>query len=447
MTDESSAAVPDQDHEPHIEPVEGAGDELVVAAQPEGVLVSGDPAVVELYISRIQESAGHAIQVFGVDKTSATNAAGIAAGAAAALGQSAKFVQLHPESLAAIQRGNLINGTDGFYRMMTRGADMKFTKQLQWKPANLGPARLMSMQMVAVQIALKTAISEVENAVERVESKVDEVLRLAQATRSGDILGDRTSVERMVTYLEKHGSFSDTDWEWISAIGPGLNRTVEQLRQHALGTLKSFDPSRPIQDRADFVVNAVERQQLGETLSLLVVAEETLFKWQRLRIARVEATEPQHLQKVLDDARELLAHQLAADADVYRRAQEVLNAVSKTEAIDGLRFWSVQDLNRDLPKLREDLDRFAQARRTQVLEWSSFEAPTPIQAVQAAAEFAGEKATMAISAASKGYTTVSDFLTKSTRTRAAIFRKRKSNENDADETSQLDMQTPDETDC
>lgn len=432
MTDDASTAGQNANGGDELEVFTGTTDEIVVAAQPEGILVGGDPASVEAYLRRIQESAGYAVQVLGIDKASIGNATGLAAGAASFLGQSAKFVQLHPESVKAIKRWNLIPGTDGFYRMTTRGADNKFTQQLQWRRADLGPTRLMSAQMLAVQIALKTAISEVEAAVERVENKVEEVLRLAQASRSGDVLGDRTSVERMVIYLEKHGSFSDTDWDWVSGIGPGLNRTVEQLRQHALGTLKSFDPTRPIQDRADFIVNAVERQQLGETLSLLVVAEETLFKWQRLRIARVEATEPEHLQKVLDDARELLSHQLAADAEVYRRAQEVLNAVSKTDAIDGFRFWSVQELNRDLPKLREDLDRFATARRAQVLEWSSFEAPTPIQAIQAAADLAGEKATVAISAASEGYTRVSDFLTKSTRSRAAMFRRRKSDEETAE---------------
>lgn len=445
MADDSHIVRPDEAVGSEIELLDASAGEIFVSTQQEGLLVGGDPAAVEEYLRRIQETAGHAVQVLGVDRASLGNASSLAASAASILGQSAKFVQLHPESLKAVQRGNLIQGTDGFYRMMTRGADMKFTQQLQWKPTNASPARLMSVQMLAVQIALKTAISEVEDAVERVEDKVEEVLRLAQASRAGDVLGDRTSVGRMVTYLEKHGSFSDTDWDWVSGIGPGLNRTVEQLRQHALGTLKSFDPTRPIQERAEFVVNAVERQQLGETLSLLVVAEETLFRWQRLRIARVEATEPEHLQKVLDDARELLAHQLAADADVYRRAQEVLNEVSKTDAIDGFRFLSVQGMNRDLPKLREDLDRFAAARKAQVREWSAFEAPTPMQAIRSAADLAGEKATFAISAASEGYTRFSDFVSKSTRSRAAVFRRRKSVDDEAPEVSlHEDPGAPDE---
>nr|WP_207383909.1 hypothetical protein [Mycolicibacterium komanii]CRL70045.1 hypothetical protein CPGR_01816 [Mycolicibacterium komanii] len=399
--------------------------EVVVSVQPEGVLVGGDPRGVDAYLEHIKNTVGHAVQVVGIDKAGIGNATGAAAGAASFLGQSAKFVQLHPDSLEAIRKGRLIPGTDGFFRMMTRGTDNRFRSQLQWKPTDVNPARMMSAQMLAVQLALKTAISEVEDAVARVEDKVEEVLRLAQASRSGDVLGDRMSVDRMVAYLEKHGSFSDADWDWISGIGPGLNRTVEQLRQHALATLKSFDPTRPIQDRAQFVVTAVENQQLGETLSLLVVAEESLFKWQRLRIARVEASEPQHLQKVLDDARDLLARQTVADGELYRRAQEVLDAVSRTEAIDGFRFWSVQGLARDLPKLREDLDRFANARRAQLLEWSEFTAPTPKQALQAAAEIANQTATQALSAATEGYTAVSKFL-KSSRSGEFAFRRRKS---------------------
>ena len=135
---------------------------------------------------------------------------------------------------------------------------------------------------------------------------------------------------------------------------------------------------------------------------------------------------------MLDDARELLAHQLIADGELYRRAQEVLNAVSRTEAIDGFRFWSVQGLARDLPTLREDLDRFAQARRAQAQDWNEFQAPTPIQAVQAAADRAGETATQAISAATEGYARVSDFLSKTSRSRSMAFRKRRPDEDSSE---------------
>ncbi len=398
--------------------------EIAISVQSEGLLVAGDPAEIEAYVERIQGVVGHAIDVSGVDRASLGNTAGLAAGAASFLGQSAKFVQLHPDSVKAIQKGQLIPGTDGFYRMMTRGADKKFVSQLQWKNANLTPTRMMSLQMVAVQLALKSAIAEVEESVRRVEGKVEEVLRLAHANRSGDVLGDRVTVDRMVAYLDRHGSFSDADWDAIAGIGPALNRTVEQLRHHADRTLRSFDPAKPVQDRAEFIVNAVDNNQLGETLSLLVVAQESLFKWQRLRIARVEATQPQHLQQVLDDARDLLARQLAEDGALFQRARDILEAVAKTEAIDGLRFWSVGNLDRSLPALREDLDRFAKARRAQLQEWSEFKAPTAFEGASAAVdlvsdtatkglEVASGAATAALGAASEGIDRISGFFGRS----------------------------------
>src|SRR5690242_11328306 len=105
-----------------VSPIEGQG-EIAVSLQPEGLLVAGDEAEIDEYVQRIRGFAGHAVDVVGVDRAMLGNAAGLAAGAASFLGQSAKFIQLHPESVKAIQKGQLIPGDPGFYRMMTRGAD------------------------------------------------------------------------------------------------------------------------------------------------------------------------------------------------------------------------------------------------------------------------------------------------------------------------------------
>ncbi len=434
----SSNAV--SDDLPEVPPQDG---EVAVSVQPEGLLVAGDQSDIEDYVERIRGVVGHAIEVAGVDKATLGNATGLAAGAMSFLGQSAKFVQLHPESVKAISKDQLVPGTDGFYRMMTRGADKKFVSQLQWKQANLTPTRMMSLQMVAVQLALKSAIAEVEQSVQRVEGKVEEVLRLAHANRSGDVLGDRVTIDRMVAYLDRNGSFSDADWDSISGIGPALNRTVEQLRHHADRTLQSFDPSKPIQERASFIVNAVDSNQLGETLSLLVVAQESLFKWQRLRLARVEATQPEHIQQVLDDARDLLVRQLVEDHALFQRAREILDAVAKTEAIDGFRFWSVQGLQRSLPLLRSDLDRFGKSRRAHMQEWQDFKAPTAREAANAAIErvgdtataareVAGDTATLAIEAASEGFEKLGGLIGRARQN--AAWRRKKSSD-DAEEST------------
>jgi hypothetical protein len=390
--------------------IDGQKGEVVVALQPEGVLVGGDPDAVDSYLSRLRDFAGQAVQVAGIDKASLGNAAGLLAGAASLFGQAGKFVQLHPESYRAIKQGNLIPGTDGFYRMMTRGADNKFLQQLQWKPAAANPAQLMSAELIGVQLALKAAVSEVEEAVRRVEGKVDRVLKLAQASRAGDVLGNHTTISRRIEYLETHGSLPDAMWESVATLGPALNRTVEQLRNHIEHSLASFNEGDPVQDRAKALGQAVKDGLLSETLSLLVVTEESLYQWRRLLLARVEATEPEHLDGVIADSRQLLAQQLEADGALYRRAAEVIASIGTPKTIEGFRFLAVRELAQYRKQLRQDLDDFARARHNQVCSWQDPRTPTLRDAANAAAEVAQKQAGRALAAAGQGLVKVGDLL-------------------------------------
>jgi hypothetical protein len=391
-------------------PAEVAKDEVVISVQPEGVLVGGDPEAVENYLIRIREAAGRAVGVVGIDKAAVGGAAGLVGGAAAVLGQSGKFVQLHAQSVEALKVGKAIPGTDGFYRMMTRGSDGKFLKQLQWKPAELDPQRLMAVQTVAVQIALTSAIAQVEDSIRRVEGKVEAVLRLAEANRAGDVLGNYTIIDRRMRYLGEYGSLPDALWESVSGLGPALNVTVEQLRAYVGRTLASFKSELPVQDRARLLHGAVDDKRLNETLELLVVAEESLFKWQRLLLARVGATQPEHLPNVIQQAREVLAHNVEQDGAIYRRAKDVVEDFARIKDIDGFRYWSVRALARDRQKLREALDHFAYARRKQVDTWEDIAIPGLDDAASATVELAKKSTSRALAAAGQGLIKLGDFL-------------------------------------
>jgi len=393
-------------------PARAINDEVEVSLHADSLLVGGDPEAIEAYLSRLRVVAGKTMRVVGIDKSSLGNAAGLAAGAAAFLADAGKYVQLHPESVNALRIGNWIPGTEGFFRMMTRGPDGLFLQQLQWRPAPIAPPQLMAMQVVATQIALKSAIAEVEHAVRRVEGKVDSLLQLAQASRAGDVLGSHLSINRAADFLEKHGSMPDADWDSLAGLGPSLSVTVEQLRNHVSRLLTTFDSDLPVQERAEKLRKAVEDNRLGETLSLLIVAEQSLYQWQRLRIARVEATQPEHLQRVIDDARELLAHQLAEDGAIYRTAKNLLDRFAKPEAIEGFRFLSVRELAKQRSVLRDELDRFAEARRNQVEEWEAVEVPGVLDAAAAVLDAAGDSALKAVSAAGRGFIRVGEYLTQ-----------------------------------
>ncbi|MCB1286342.1 MAG: hypothetical protein KDB47_01250 [Mycobacterium sp.] len=335
-----------------------------------------------------------------------------------AFAQHGQFVQLSTKSMEAIRSGNLIPGDPGFYRMTTVDSAGQFLQQLQWRPMSLGPTEMLSVQMIAVQMALKMAIAEVDESVKRVEGKVESVLKLAHAERIGDVRGQYATVARMTRNLDRTGALPTTDWESVAPLGPELMVVIEQLRAHVERTLEDFDESEPVQERAATLTRAVEEKGLGETLNLLILAEESLNNWQRLRIARVQDVEPEHQQQVLDDAFDLLASQVAADGKLYQRAAKVLESYRRTNAIDGFRYWSVRDIAKHSTSLKSDLDAFAHARRHQLEEWQEVETPTVGDAAARAYEVVSDHTDRALDVAGEGVSKAYNFFAREGRKKA-----------------------------
>ncbi|WP_231970771.1 hypothetical protein [Mycobacterium sp. E3198] len=371
-------------------------DEVVVSLHDEALLLGGDPDAVESYLARLRATAGQAMRVAGIDGSAL--ASGLA-GLASLLAESGKYVQLHRDGLEALKDGNLVPLGDGIFRLTT-GAEA--LAPLQWRPAGFGPEAMLSAQMIAVQMALTSAVAQVEDAVRRVEDKVESVLEVARAQRAGDVLGNNLTLSRMVESLEKYGSLPEAYWDSVAALGPALNVTVEQLRNHVRRILASFDPTVGVQHRAERLRNAINDNRLGDTLSLLVIAEEALHKWQRLNLARIESTQPEELLRAIDEARELVEHHFREDVDIYGSAKEVLDRFAKPSVLDGFRFWAVRELARQRGALRDELDRFAEARHHQVETWEDFHIPTVLDAAFAALGAVGNTTGHALVAVGRG---------------------------------------------
>jgi len=400
-----------EDHQDNLPVIMQSG-ELLVSITQEGLLVDGSPDVVEGYIDKIKATAGQLVDTAGLTKGAIGNIAGVAVGAASAFAQSGQFVQLSVKSMEAIRSGSLIPGDPGFFRMTTIGSGGQFLQQLQWRPVSLGPTQMLSVQMIAVQMALKMAIAEVNESIKRVEGKVESVLKLAEAERIGDVRGQYATVVRMTRNLDRTGVLPTTDWESVASLGPDLIVVVERLRSHIEATLDDFDASKPIQERAEILKRAVEQKSIGETLNLLILAEESLNNWQRLRLARVQDVEPEHRQQVLDDAFDLLATQVELDGKLYKRAAEVLESYRRTSAIDGFRIWSVRDLAKHSKKLKGDLDAFARARRHQLDEWQELDTPSVGDAASRVYEVASDHTDRALDAAGEGISQAYSFLSR-----------------------------------
>ncbi|SEB29961.1 hypothetical protein SAMN04490239_0170 [Rhodococcus koreensis] len=350
--------------------------ELTVVVEPEGVLVAGDPTAVEGYLNKLRFNAANAVEVAGIDAQTTAGTAALASGLAAVGAQHGTFVRLAPDSVEKLRKFHVLPGQPGFNRMTVVDAAGKFRGQMQWQSASLVGTRALSIQLAMATLALQTAIAETTTAVERVEGKVDQILNLAQASMIGDVIGHHQALRRTVLMLDESGQLPTADWDSLAPLGPGLEVVVERLRAHIRKSIDGFDASRPVQERASYLQKAVEDNRLGESLELLVIAEDSLYLWQRLRIERVKHTEPEHLELVVASARKMLADHLAADGELLLRGRAELARYAAIKPLEIVRWMSNAQLKRDVLQLRQDLDSFAKARRSQVQGWQDHEDPT-----------------------------------------------------------------------
>ncbi|MFC0315121.1 uracil-DNA glycosylase [Gordonia phosphorivorans] len=362
-------APPEADSGPSREIAVPEPDEVVVSAHDEGLLVYGDPRMVEQYLAQLSRATRDAVATPIKPKDLASVMANVAAGANIAAHRGS-FVRLSPDSLKLLRAHGVVPGTGGYNRMFVHGGGGKIAGQLQWKTMPVGPSQAMAVQMFAMQMALKTAIASVEDAVKQVQNTVNQILRLVQADRVGDVVGHHRTLKRAVTDFEQYGVLLKADWDAVASLGPSLEQVVAKLHDHLRKTVRTFDANLQIGDRADSLRSAVSDADFGESLRLLIVTQDAMFLWQVLRIEQVRDTEPEKLDHAIRTARKTLLQHARDDEQLYRQASRNLEAVRKIKPLEAVRFPSTGKLRADTDTLHHDLDLFAQSRRLQVITWT-----------------------------------------------------------------------------
>lgn len=350
--------------------------ELVAVVEPEGLLVAGDDEAVQGFLEKLRFNVEGVLDVVGADTTSITGAAALAVSLKSIGAHHGTFVRLDPKSVELLKKFKVVPGDPGYNRMTLTDAAGKFRGQMQWQQASLVGTRAISVQLTMVAIAIQTAIAETTQAIERVDGKVDALLALANATVIGDVLGHHLHLQRLVRTLDETGALPTADWEAVAPLGPTLEVVVERLRAHVRTSIALFDPAQPVQDRAATLHRVMENNKLGESLQLLVIAEQSLYLWQRLRIERVLHTEPEHLELVVSSARQMLADHLAADGKLLTKARTELAGYAAIKPLEIVRWMSAAQLKVNMVQLKDDLDTFAAARRADVQGWQDHEDPT-----------------------------------------------------------------------
>ena len=334
---------------------------LVAAEHPSGTLLIGDESAVAEFVARWATESGGTVrpaQLSGSDRASAiAHAAAVGAGGATTV-QFVSALRGVPSGGSATLRLWITNSSG---RIVSNKA--------------VGPAPVV-LGVIALTMAAQAADERIGEAVERVEGKTDELLRLAGAARAGDIVGHHRLLRRRVDRLDDGGRLGDVDWSTVAHLGPELEVGVERLREHALRLARELPADVTAPERARRLEQVVRQGRLGESLRLLVVAEQSLYLWQRLRIARIESVEPDGLEAAVADAHAVLAEHLEADGALVAELRTALDVYGVLKVSEFHRAFSGRKLKSAVEMLRRDLDYFVTARGVQVEGWVPLVSPT-----------------------------------------------------------------------
>ena len=345
--------------------------ELELWNDDDGILVSGSADAVRDLVARLSEVGGDQLTTSPITPADALAvfATGYADGAT-----SSQYVRFTPESEQLLREyGAVPNGRGGFHAFV-RG-EKGIAGNLEWVATGAGPERALAFQTAAVGLALRTAVKNVEVAVERVEDKVDHVIAMLRSERLGSVLGDRRTLDALVNHMDAGDALTAADWSSVAALGPTITRDLEKLRAHLRTQLEEAESSWRPRQRAKAADELLAEEMLSETLALLLVAEHNFSQWQHLRVHRIADAEPEHLEAAVRQARAAMRDHLDQDQaflDQFLRAQANL---LEPKAIDVLAPVQRGALSRAEDQLRSLAKEFADQRLLDFAPADRFDRP------------------------------------------------------------------------
>ncbi len=348
----------------------------------EGLLLAGDPAAVEQVVemlTTIHQREPESPLPTGLPsgpQALAVYATGFADGAT-----SGQYIRHTPAGLRLLEKHGAIPNGAGGYRAIVHDGN-RIAGQLDWEMVSMGPERALAFQNAAIGMALQTAIKSVEEAIERVEDKVDQVIGMIRVGRIGDVLGIRRTLTPLVERLDSTGRLSPVDWSTVAALGPAINIDIETLRAQIRFLLADLGDGDAARARAAGVEALLGDGLLAETLALLLVAEHNESLWARLRLAEIDRADPSHtslevqettaaLRGHNDEDQQLLDELVAAGVDLLTPAP-----------LDGFAVRPARRLKRAEAEFANLMAWFAEQRHLEASDWDASSRPTLIESTR-----------------------------------------------------------------
>ncbi|QWC84570.1 hypothetical protein KLP28_13485 [Nocardioidaceae bacterium] len=306
--------------------------EIVIVHDEFGLIVQGSDDAIEAVLSELwagDRSRRHE----GVSVSPEELAALGATGAALAASSGGQYYRLTEE--ARQKAGDLgLQRANGVTRGYFKNEQGHFAGDLTFNEVSLAADQALALQAAATSMALRTAIRDVQRAVEEVADRVESVDRRLRARLEGDIVGSYRLLHEISEQARSRGRLPSADWETVAPLRSQIYRDLSTLRSMVRAEMAALTADVRLPKRAKMLTDYVEEAgSVGDVLRLILVAEQALHLHHFLRVQRIRHQEPDHVEDALKDARTSLAAQRAADEEL---TSDMLAAIERSRVVKPL---------------------------------------------------------------------------------------------------------------
>lgn len=327
---------------------------LELAVVDRGVVAQGSPSAVARFSDRVRE-----LVTDGRIRSLVAEGLAIAEEMRPPGESYREYFEFSPQALGALRSYEALPAGDGWFYGAVRNHE-HIVANLEWRPVEVAAEQALSMQAVATSLALQAAVRDVQEALRRVEGKVDQIVALVRSERLGNVVGDQRTLQPLVEDVRRRGTISATEWSTVDLLGALIARDIEALRDYIRRQIGEAS-TRGFAETRSGALNELADDLVGESLALLVLAEDNLLMWQELKLAR-EATERQTFGHALADTRERLTEITQADQGLLDALTSTAGELMEPTGWEGMRLLERQRLGRGGQEVVRSLKWFAAQR-------------------------------------------------------------------------------------
>lgn len=307
--------------------------------------------------------------------TPVTAAAGIAGSVAAVTTAGGDYYRLTAASAAKLaELGPRFDENGSMFGFVRSGN--QFAGNLRFDQVAFAPEQALALQSAAVSLALRSAIADVQAAVERVEDKIEDVQRHLRAQLNGDVVGTLRHLERVATATQQRGVLLEADWASVAGIRVDISRNLERLRDYVARQAGDIDARTRLPKREAKLDDFLEPGGGRDQLNLILISEHSLHLWEMLRIAQVRQREPEHVESAIDDARRSLSHERRQNEELVASVMECVDQLRQVRPLEVHRVFSAREMRQTATDIHTSLQEFARAAHLPLPELSETVLPT-----------------------------------------------------------------------